>query len=165
MNFRAGSTFPVPVCTVPSSMDRTSRCNKVDTVRLYASYRLNLLLLKGQRCVKKKIFRAPLLIGICHPCTESRLKSRLQSLSSVGFATVSMLAMKRNCNITCRLSFKPFKIKYFFATFILFLMKIHLLTVRVLAFLFYWKTIVSLWKRRRKIENKIIKICRLVNDC
>ena len=35
-----------PVCTVPSSMDRTSRCNKVDAVRLYASYRLNLLLLK-----------------------------------------------------------------------------------------------------------------------
>ena len=50
-NFRAGSTFPVPVCTVPSSMDRTSRCNKVDAVRLSASFRLNLLLLKGQRCV------------------------------------------------------------------------------------------------------------------
>ena len=47
LNFRAGSTFPVPVCTVPSSMDRTSRC-KVDAVRLYALYRLNLLLLKGQ---------------------------------------------------------------------------------------------------------------------
>ena len=43
LNFRAGSTFPVPVCTVPSSMDRTSWCNKVDAVRLYASYRLNLL--------------------------------------------------------------------------------------------------------------------------
>ena len=52
LNFRAGSTFPVPVCTVPSSMDRTSRCNKVDALRLYASYRLNLLLLKGQRCVR-----------------------------------------------------------------------------------------------------------------
>ena len=51
LNFRAGSTFPVPVCIVPSSMDRTSRCNKVDVVRLYASYRLNLLLLKGQRCL------------------------------------------------------------------------------------------------------------------
>ena len=49
LNFRAGSTFPVTVCTVPSSMDRTSRCNKVDALRLYASYRLNLLLLKGQR--------------------------------------------------------------------------------------------------------------------
>ena len=48
LNFRAGSTFPVPVCTVPSSIDRTSRCNKVDVVRLYASYRLNLLLLKGR---------------------------------------------------------------------------------------------------------------------
>ena len=51
LNLRARSTFPVPVCTVPSSMDRNSRCNKVDAVRLYASYRLNLLLLKGQRCV------------------------------------------------------------------------------------------------------------------
>ena len=49
--FWAGSTFPFPVCTVPSSMVRTSRCNKVDAVRLYASYRFNLLLLKGQRCV------------------------------------------------------------------------------------------------------------------
>ena len=48
LNFRAGSTFPVPVFTVSSSMDRTSRCNKVDAVRLY---RLNLLLLKGKRCV------------------------------------------------------------------------------------------------------------------
>ena len=51
LNFQARSTFPVLVCTVPSSMDRTSWCNKVDTVRLYASYRLNLLLLKGQMCV------------------------------------------------------------------------------------------------------------------
>ena len=32
-------------------MDRSSRCNKVDAVRLYASNRLNLLLPKGQRCV------------------------------------------------------------------------------------------------------------------
>ena len=40
----AGSTFPVPVCTVPSSMERTSRCNN-------ASYRLNLLLLKRQICL------------------------------------------------------------------------------------------------------------------
>ena len=47
LNFRAGSTFPVPVFTVPNSMDKTSRCNKVDPVRLYASYRWNLLLLKG----------------------------------------------------------------------------------------------------------------------
>ena len=53
LNFRAGSIFPVPVCIVPSSMDRTSLCNKVDAVRLYASYRLNLLLPKGQICVFK----------------------------------------------------------------------------------------------------------------
>ena len=32
LNFLAGSTFLVPVCTVPSSMDRTS--NKVNAVRL-----------------------------------------------------------------------------------------------------------------------------------
>ena len=52
--FPSWVTFPVPVCTVPSSMDRTScRCNKVDAVRLYASYRLNLLLSKGQICVCK----------------------------------------------------------------------------------------------------------------
>ena len=52
LNFRAGSTFPVPVCTIPNSMDRTSQRNKVDAVKLYASYRLNLLLLKGQRWVR-----------------------------------------------------------------------------------------------------------------
>ena len=46
LNFQAGSTFPVPVCTVPSFMDRARRCNKVDGVRLNASYWLNLLLLK-----------------------------------------------------------------------------------------------------------------------
>ena len=51
LNCWAKSTFPVPVCTVPSSMDRISRCYKVDAVRLYASFRLNLLLLKGQRCL------------------------------------------------------------------------------------------------------------------
>ena len=53
LNFQAGSTFPAPVCTVPSSMDRTSRCNKVDAVKRYALYRLNLRLLKEQRCVKE----------------------------------------------------------------------------------------------------------------
>ena len=41
LNFRAWSTFPVPVCTVPpghwvnkQTLIRTSRCNKADTVRL-----------------------------------------------------------------------------------------------------------------------------------
>ena len=64
LNFRAGSTFPVPVCTVSpdfrllkQTLNRTSRCNKVDAIRLYASYRLNLLLPKGlQRCVKLGLF-------------------------------------------------------------------------------------------------------------
>ena len=51
LNFQAGPNFPFPVCTVPSSMDRTIRSNKADAARLYASYRLNLLLLKGQICV------------------------------------------------------------------------------------------------------------------
>ena len=32
-------------------LGQDSRCNKVDAVRLYASYRLNLPLLDGQRCV------------------------------------------------------------------------------------------------------------------
>ena len=36
---------------IKQTINRTSRCNKVDAVRLYASYRLNLLLLKGQRCM------------------------------------------------------------------------------------------------------------------
>ena len=45
LNFRAGSTVPVSVC-------------KVDAVRLYASCRLNLLLLKRQRCVLQ-LFRMP----------------------------------------------------------------------------------------------------------
>ena len=52
LNFRAVSTFLVPVYTVASSMDRTSRCNKVGMVRLYALYSLNFLLLKGQICVQ-----------------------------------------------------------------------------------------------------------------
>ena len=52
LNIQARSTFPVPVFTVPSSMERTSsRCNKVDAVKLYTSFRLNLHLLKGQICV------------------------------------------------------------------------------------------------------------------
>ena len=54
-NFRAGSIFPVPVCTVPHKQNRqstrASRCNKVDAVRLYASCRLNLLFPKGQKCM------------------------------------------------------------------------------------------------------------------
>ena len=56
LNFRVGSTFPVPVCTVPISMEGPSQCNKVDAIRLYASYRLNLLLLKGQRCLRSVSF-------------------------------------------------------------------------------------------------------------
>ena len=65
-NFRAGSTFPVPVCSVPhghwvnkAAFNRTSQCNMVDAVRLYASFMLNLLWLKGQRwvcCIKLKFY-------------------------------------------------------------------------------------------------------------
>jgi len=36
-------------------MDRTSRCNKVDAVRFYASYMLNSLLLKGAEVRGSKI--------------------------------------------------------------------------------------------------------------
>ena len=51
-NFRAASTFPVPVCTVPHEQNRQStglaaRCNKVDAVRLYASYRCIFTFTKG----------------------------------------------------------------------------------------------------------------------
>ena len=48
LNFRAESSFPVPVCAVPSSMDRNSRCNKVDAVRHYASHTFT----KGWWCVQ-----------------------------------------------------------------------------------------------------------------
>ena len=71
LNFRAGSTFPVPVCTVPSSMDRTSRCNKVDAVRLYASYRLNLLLLQGHRCVVNTVLQMKTYLTIWNKKLET----------------------------------------------------------------------------------------------
>ena len=29
LHFQGGSTFPITVCTVPSSVDRTSRCNRL----------------------------------------------------------------------------------------------------------------------------------------
>ena len=45
LNFRAGSTFPVPVCTVSpghwdiqQTLNRTSRCDKVDTVSLEVEF-------------------------------------------------------------------------------------------------------------------------------
>ena len=67
-NFRAGSNFPVPVCTVSPGLwvnkaDRTSRCNKVNAVRLDASYRLNLLLLKGPRCVNYVLYCGVKVVG------------------------------------------------------------------------------------------------------
>ena len=40
---------------IKQTINRTSRCNKVDVVRLYASFMLNLLLLKGQRRVLSKL--------------------------------------------------------------------------------------------------------------
>ena len=50
LNFRAGSMFPAPVCTVSPGhqvnkqiLNRTSRLTRSD-------FRLNLLVLKGQRC-------------------------------------------------------------------------------------------------------------------
>ena len=71
LNFRSGSTFPVPVCTVPSSKDRTCRSNKVDAVTLYASYRLNLLLLKGQICVTLNTYINYAFKALCDPSTIS----------------------------------------------------------------------------------------------
>ena len=44
LNFRAGSTFPVPVCTespghwLNNAINRMSRCNKVDAVRLQVKF-------------------------------------------------------------------------------------------------------------------------------
>ena len=45
---RVNLFFPSLYCSWLYGQDY-SRCNKVDVVRLYASYRLNLLLLKGHR--------------------------------------------------------------------------------------------------------------------
>ena len=73
LNFRAGSTFLVPVCTVPSSMERTSQSNMVDTVRFNALYRLNLLLLKGQRCVRPKENTKKRLLGTLYNLYKSKL--------------------------------------------------------------------------------------------
>ena len=58
------STFEVPsrVNLALWTLDRTSRCNKIDAVRLYASYRLNLLLLKGQRCVSYMCLQFPIIL-------------------------------------------------------------------------------------------------------
>ena len=83
LNFRARSTFPVPDCTVPNSMDRTIRCDKVDSVRLYASYRLNLVLLKGQRCVNLRFLMVPFGIGQCHLDINDYLKLRLYCLYNI----------------------------------------------------------------------------------
>ena len=63
LNLRAGSTFQVPVCTESSGhwvikAEDYSRCNKFDAVRLYTSYRLNLLLLKGQKCVLQASYQS-----------------------------------------------------------------------------------------------------------
>ena len=63
LNFRAWSTFLVPVCTASPG----HWVNKADTQRLAGAtrltrsdFRLNLLLLKGQRCVKNTTLRVPL---------------------------------------------------------------------------------------------------------
>ena len=75
---------------IKQTLNRTSRCNKVDAVRLYASYKLNLLLLKGQRCVKDpldKFYRNIILqlhlhIDIClNKLLQHRNKLLLQWLS------------------------------------------------------------------------------------
>ena len=61
LNFRAGSTFPVSVCTVsPGLIKQTLNIGLAGATRLtrsdfmlHASYGLNLLLPKGQSCVIK----------------------------------------------------------------------------------------------------------------
>ena len=87
LNFRAGSTFLVPVCTVPSSVNRTNRCNKVDAVRLYASYRLNLLLLKWQICVRYGYGESacpPLVLSEPRLFCELVCQSKLLYLKDIG---------------------------------------------------------------------------------
>ena len=88
LNFRVGSTFPVPVCTVPSSMNRPSRCNKVDSVRLHTSYRLNLLLPKCSGRYKGGYWgkSPPRILGvIAPPPLESW--TYIQALNSRGYST------------------------------------------------------------------------------
>ena len=46
-HLRAGSTFPVPVCTVPSSLDRNSRCNKVEFTFSKGAEVCDALILRG----------------------------------------------------------------------------------------------------------------------
>ena len=63
-NFRAGLTFPVPVCTVPhghwinkaDNLNSTSRCNTVDAVRLYATYRCRFTFTTGAEVREVDIF-------------------------------------------------------------------------------------------------------------
>ena len=54
LNFRAGSTFPVPVCTAsPGHWVQTLNSTIASATRLTQSdFRLNLLLMKGQRYVR-----------------------------------------------------------------------------------------------------------------
>ena len=48
---------------IKKTINRTSRCNKADADRLFASYyRLNLLLLKAQRCMMGRHLKFPLYI-------------------------------------------------------------------------------------------------------
>ena len=59
LNFQSGSTFPVPFCTVPHGHWVNKADNQQDQPvqqMLTRSYMLNLLLLKGQRCVMHVLF-------------------------------------------------------------------------------------------------------------
>ena len=56
LNFRSGSTFPVPFCTVPHGNWVNNQQDQPVQQMLTRSYMLNLLLLKGQRCVMHVLF-------------------------------------------------------------------------------------------------------------
>ena len=56
LNFRSGSTFPVPFCTVPNGHWVNNQQDQPVQQMLTRSYMLNLLLLKGQRCVMHVLF-------------------------------------------------------------------------------------------------------------
>ena len=87
---------------IKQTLNRTSRCNKVDAVRLYASYRLNLLLLKGQRCVhcstsKKRVYAFTLMHVMQNSAQGFHSEFRCAELHGIAwtFAEFTGLAIAR----------------------------------------------------------------------
>ena len=111
LNLRAGSIFPVPVCTVSPGLWVNEAdtqqdypvCNKVDAVRLYASYRCRLILLKGQRCVTCPLkFRFLTNLDIC--------------LSACGARFLGLKVYKQQCKIENKIILLMFQISLTYST-------------------------------------------------